>query len=501
MSKNFTTIIERYPNKAIPEAYLRAVLKARPSAGGYAIQAIENGVPILVVDHMDVGVELEAVQELLSTPEYMASHAILAFHQFEKTGQEDNFQPYPYVVDGDAVDLAFGIEGDFPTMLDGDTHPETKLSKTVIIPNLNKFRKFSAGDLKAFMAELNDPTFKDMIGARIANRGYLCFLPPIGESIWISKEKFGSSFPWGRVSNTHGYVETPATVVVSEKRTGWFSKNKGPVLPVAQEGTSPPAESRPPLGLPDKTGDTRIDNTPPAAPTPAVPPQPEGTVVDLPGGLTGIWKTIPAMSKKDRKAAIRRVTNCGNNLPEGSEEVNWTYLEVQYPGRASSLPELKERLEQEKNKPVADAGTKLSGAPTRGSEIVHEANIMILTVEEKSAAETTLLKMMDRQGKEIPSLLELQKMESKYPKFTGQFGTSITQIGNALPEDVATFFKENGKASFHLYLETRSALREAEAKLVAGTTKAIETHILAHDELKPELKTGTGGSWGNWKKK
>lgn len=508
MSKNHSTLIHRYPGKNVPEEQLRAVLKARPSAGGYAVQAMENGEPILIVDHMNVGVELEAVQEILDTPEYKDSHFMLAFHQFDKFS-EDDMQPHSYVVDGDSVDLAVGIEGDIPTMIEGDVHPETKLFKTVILPNLNKFRKYSAGDLKAFMDELNDPTFKDMIMARIGVRGYLCFLPPVGEPVWFGKEKFGSSFPWGQVSNTHGYVETPATqtVAVSEKRVGWFSKNKGPTLPVAQEpAPTTPAEAKPPLGLPEPKPDTKID-TPSATP---VLSQPEGTVVDLPGGLKGVWKTLsPGLSTKDRKAVVRRVTNCGSILPEGFDKPGWTYLEIQYPSRARDLPDLKEKLEQQqRDKPVADAGTKLSGgptagmSPTRGSEVVHEANIMVLTAEELSAAETSLLKIMDRQGKEIPPALELQKLETKYPKFTGKFGMTLGQINNSLPEDVAGFFKENGKASFHLYLETRGALREAEAALAAigdNHTKGVETLVIAKDELKPEKKTGTGG-WGNWKK-
>lgn len=490
MSKeNHTTLVHRYPDKVIPEDYLRRLIKERPSAGGYAVQTMENGNPSLVTDHNDVGADLEGLQLFLKG--YDKSHILMAFHKFAKVLDAD-IQPYDYVVDGDIVDLAFGVEGSFPLSAESGITEETNLSKRVIIPNLNKFRKFAAGDLEAFMKELRDPTFIDMMMARIGDRGTFCFFPPIGDPVMFGKNKLGSSYPWGQVSNTHDYVEVPATVSESQVvKVGWFTKKKGPDLPVnTGEPVKVPAQPDPPIE-PGKTPDTKIDAPP--APPGSTPQQPEGTVVDLGNGLKGTWKTVPMnMSNNDRKHMVKRVTQCGNNMPPNWKDPGFTYLEIDYGSNPKTLEALRDKL-------VADAGTKLAPAPTRGSEVVHEANVMILTAEEKSAAESGLLKMMDRQGKEIPTPLELQKMETKYPKFASQFGMEVSRINGALPEDIKVFAMENGKAFFHLYLETRGLLREAEAKLAAGTTKAVETHALAKEELQPEKKTGTGG-WGNWKK-
>lgn len=480
---NKTILIDRIPDTDVPEGFLRKVLKEYPSCGGYAVQTIEKGAPMLVSDRMDTGAELEAVQALLKG--YASARVLLTFSKLEKV-QEDFLQPFDFAMPGDVTPLmCFGIEGDFPTMTEAGITEEANFSKKVVIPNFNKFLKLSEGDLAKFIAEIRDATFVDSLMARIGDRGVFCFLPPTGDTIWLGKNKLGSSYPWGQVSNTLGYVEEAAKAAAAvEKKGGWWSVGKGPDLPVAKEDTPPsPAPVQPPLGLPQKPADTKID-----------PPPAERPVQDTTVPPPGHWEELPkGLSHKDRKAMVRRVTGCGNNLPDGYDQPGWKYWVVDYPQKAQTLEALKAKM---------DDGPKDMRSSKPPKIVVADVNSFVLSAEEKSAVESTLLKTMDRQGKEIPNPLDIQKMETKYTTFTKQFGVTSDQIDTWLPADVEAFAKEHGKAFFHLFLETRREKIDAKAALAAINGKFGSGPVAPGQPpiIPPEPKVANAGGWSTWGK-
>ncbi len=480
---NKTVLIERFPDKDVPEAYLRKVLKDFSSCGGYAVQTIEQGAPLLVSDRMDTGAELEAVQALLKG--YASSRVLLTFSKLEKV-EEGSLQPFDFLMPGDVTPLmCFGIEGEFPSLVEAGTIQEVNFAKKVIIPNFNKFLKLSEGDLAKFIAEIKDPTFVDSLMARIGDRGVFCFLPPTGDAIWLGKNKLGSTYPWGQVSMFLDYVEQPATAATAavEKKGGWW--NVGPKAPVAHESPPPsPAQKPPPLGLPEQKPDTKID-APPATPTPQ----------DTTTPPSGHWEELPkGLSNKDKKAFVRRVTGCGNNLPDGYDQPGWKYWVVDYPAKAKTLEALKNKLEQEGPKDMRSSIPPKIVTP----EVVGEVNSMVLSADEATAAETTIVKILDRQGKEIPNPLEIQKMEQKYPTFTKRFGVTSEQIDTWLPADVEAFAKAHGKAFFHLFLETRREKIESKSALAMLSGKHVSTDapVIAKEEPQPKVANSGWSTWG-----
>lgn len=499
MSKNQTIIIVRNPDSAVPEAYLRKVLAEATSCGGYAVQTKDDdGNPMIVSDRLSEAIDLDAVQELLKG--YASERVLLAFSKLEKV-QENFLQPFDLTLPGDSAPLmSFAIEGDFPSMAEAGTTQEANLAKRVLLPNLNKFLKYSDGDLDKFIAELKDDTFVDSIMARIGDRGQFVFLPPVGEAILQGKNKIGSFFPWGYVSNTLGYseeapkkVETP----VAEKKKGWWGKSKGPSLPVAEDKPveTKPAETPAPV---EPKEDTVVKDAPIIEPSPQDTSKPPA----------GEWKEVPrGLSKKDRKAFIRRVTGCGNALPDGWEKLNFKYWSVEYPSAAKEITKLQEKFNtghaQPKDMRSSKEPAKVENKqPSRGSEVISEANSLVLTAEEKSEVETTLLKIMDRRGNAIPDPTQIQKMEEKYPKFTAQFGVTNEQIDTWAPRDIETVAKNNPKAFFHMFLEVRRDRIEARAAL-ASSTKTEPEKVEVKEETKasvPEKKVANGG-WSKWGKK
>ena len=495
MSKNTTIIINRNPDSDIPEEYLRKVLGECNSCGGYAVQTKDGG---LVSDTMDTGVQLDAVQELLKG--YASDRVLLVFSKLEKV-KDEFLQPFNLMSpDGETPLLSFALEGDFPSLAEAGITPEANFAKKVLLPNLNKFLKYSDGDFDKFMAELKDDTFTDSIMARIGDRGQFAFLPPMGDAIWLGKNKLSSFFPWGAVSNTLGYKEEAPKKpeeVKTEKKTGWWGKGNSnkPKLTISDKPAAEPAPAPKPEGLPPEEEHVIKDPGPGV-----VEPAPQDTTKPP----EGEWKEVPrGLSKKDRKAFIRRVTGCGNALPNGWEQPDFKYYSINYPSAAKDIQALQQKyakdepkdMRQPAPKPVNGNGNK---QPTSGREVVTEANAMVLTADEKSAAETTLLKIMDRKGNEIPSPEAIQKQEEKYPVFTGQFGVTSDQVDSWSPRDIETFAKENPKAFFHMFLEVRRDRIEARKALKAATPAP---EVKEEPKVQEPEKKVVNSGWGSWGKK
>jgi len=503
-----TVIIVREPNKDIPEQYIRSVVATFNSCGGYAIQAMKDAQPVLITDRSDTGASLDQVAELLKA--YTDHRILLTFSKLDKV-EEKFLQPFDLTMEGREADvlMSYGIEGEFPTLVEAGITPEANFAKKIMQPNLNKFVKYSGGNLAKFLDEIKDPTFVDQIMVRIGERGVYCFFPPVGDPIWLGKNTLGSVFPWGAVSNTLGYKEeapkasgqSDVKSVKPDAGKGWFNykdtKASGPALPV----DPPPVETKPaaPPELPPATQpDTKID----APPAPLNDPQ--RTDLSKVPPPAGHWEYIPTgLSYKDRKNLVKRMTQCGHSMPEGWDQPNFRYWVVDYPSKAQNLPELKERLEQQQKdktpKDMRDSAPRPVVPVKSGGQIAAEANLMVLTKDEKDRSNATILRITDRQGKDIPSPIDIQKAESKYPQWSLQFGVDSKRPDAWLPEDLAQYMQENGKGGFHMLLEYRRRAINAELALAATTPKAVTTKTSDVEvTVIEQSKTGTGG-WGNWK--
>lgn len=473
---NKTIILLREPNVQPPEAYLRKVLAECPNGGGYSVQSKDDkGQPELITDNMDVAPTLDDVQDLLKG--YASHRVLLAFNKLDKV--DDKFlQPFHVALDGDDVLMSFAIDGHFPSMVEAGSTEESLLAQRVMFPNIQKLIKYSAGDLDKFLAELRDPTFVDMVMSRIGDRGAFCFLPPVGEAIWLGKNTLGSTFTWGQTSDTLGHTETPAQgAAKADVKKGWWGKSKGPEVPVVKAESLPAAEpaapSPGPLNVPAAPQpDTRI--TPPAPPTEA----PKGK-----------WEAIPrGLSKDQRKKMIRRVTNCGSVLPDKWADDPFYYFVPEYPQDERLKQLAGEPRDMRANEPAPSSGHEVR-------DLREETAVFMMTKEELSETEAIILKIMDRQGKDIPNPLEAQKREAKYPKFSDKFGLKIEQTHQWDARDLRLL---SPKALFHYALELRR--RDIEHSSV-GTVNTEVVNDRPADKQVQASSSATAPAKGFWGKK
>lgn len=480
---NKTIIIVREPNVDVPEAYLRKVLAACPSGGGYAIQSThKDGHSELITDNMDTAVQLSDVQDLLKSA---ASHRILlAFNKLEKVDVKF-LQPFHVAIDGDDVLLSFGIDGHFPTMVEAGTTEESLLAHRVMFPNIQQLIKLSGGDLDRFIAELRGPIFTEMAMSRIGDRGAYCFFPPEGEPIWLGKNKAGSVFPWGQTSDTLGYTEVPATVATAAaagKKKGWWGVGKGPEVPVAQvpvtKATTEPAAPPPVLlNLPADKPDTKI-NPPAATPAEAAPPPstpPKGEWAKIPQGL----------SKDQRKKMIRRVTNCGSVLPDDWNKDPFWYWVAEYPKDEKLVQLAKANAGEPKDMRSKEPPKAVS--PSRGSEV----DVLMMSKEERDGIETHILNVLGYNAKHITMPIEIQKMESVYPPFSKEFGLDFETMNGWTPKQLRLL---GSKGLIHYALEARRKLIELKS---AGSTSVEDAAPAATSSA--ASATPSKGVWGKRK--
>lgn len=461
---NKTIILVREPNVEVPEAYLRKVLAACPSGGGYAVQSVNaQGHPELITDNTDSGNDLDGVQELLKG--YASHRILLAFNKLEKL-DEKFLQPFHVALDGDDVLLSFGIDGSFPTMVEAGSTEESLLAQRVMFPNIQKLIKYSGGDLDKFLAELRDPTFVDMVMSRIGDRGAFCFLPPTGEPIWLGKNTKGSVFPWGQTSDTIGYTEAPAKVeaAATDVKKGWWGKSKGPSVPVAQDPVKmePAAPAAPPpIEAP------AVD---PLNPAPSAPPP-------------GHYETVPkGLSKDQRKKLIRRVTNCGSVLPDNWNKDPFYYWVAEYP-KDEQLVALAKRNSEEPKDMRQAAPKPVLALPKSGGEI----DVLMMSKEERDGIETHILNVLGYNAKHTTTPVEIQKAESSYPPFTKEFGIDWETMNGWTPKQLRLL---GSKGLIHYALEARRKLIEAKA---AGSPPA---ETAAPAATGSSATTETKGFWG-----
>lgn len=483
---NKTILIVREPNVEVPEVYLRKVIAACPNGGGYAVQSKnDKGEPELITDNDDTGADIEGIQEFLK--QYASHRILMAFNKLEKV-DEKFLQPYHVAIDGDDVLLSFGIDGHFPTMIEAGSTEESLLAQRVMFPNLQKFIKYSAGDLGKFLAELRDSTFIELVMSRIGDRGAFCFLPPVGEPIWLGKNTLGSTFPWGQTSNTLGYTETPVVATsTKEVKKGWWGKGKGPEVPVAQgampekPATPPPTEIPRADPTPVKQPDTKI-NPPPTEPSVAPTTPPPAHREQVPKGI----------NRDQRKKLIRRVTNCGAVLPEGWDKDPFFYWVFDYP-KNETLVALAHKSATMK----AESASAATPSPRSGADIARtrdQGDPLMLTKDELTAIEEHILRALGKISKTPPDLLANQKAEEKYVKFSQQFNVDLKLLHNWTPADIRLL---GPKGLFHYVLE----LRRNDINASAGASPT-EVQKDATEALKAEAPTSsatapvTKSHWG-----
>lgn len=213
-------VIVRESGKLIPRAYLEKVLASNPSQAGFAVlndgafdfdqSRFSDDNPPLTTE------ELEGWQE-----QYKDKSSVSCFGQYTDMADTD-VQPYEVLVDEKSEPTMFAfLAGDFSSYAQPEAAftDEFFAANKFLIPLIKKWYANQGQDLAKLYNELNDPMNKTIIENTVTTNGAITLLVKGFPPLTFDKSSGGSQFPWGWVSDTFGYTETPSAPPQEEKPT------------------------------------------------------------------------------------------------------------------------------------------------------------------------------------------------------------------------------------------------------------------------------------------
>lgn len=492
------TIIRKKAGMIIPREFLEAALRKCPTASGFAVQDVTDGVKSLETDEFDKTITVDNLMALNEkTKDYEA-----VFWLANLTGKWDKFDVQPFSInvkpadakegDKETTVLSFFVEGDFPKFTGDGTHTEAyNFAHEIIIPMIEEMFEAVDGDVGKFTARLHSPLFKKNLEAHIGHRGVFVFLPLEGNAIPFGQNELGGEYDWGEVSQNHGYGKTKALTVDNLKKLKFniFKKSE-------------------PEAKPD--GLYTISDPKPAAPHPDAPKDAPKTDIPAPktdSTRTKVEVTVPKQLQGDSRNAWIRLFTEGGELPKNHQMKDlkiWVYADQEPFTRepVSTKQEVKAlgtRMKSGKSaEPIDMKGAHEQIDKTaKKEEPARSPSDFIPSMDDKDMTEQTtiLASFIDRD--KVPSAVEIQKLEAEWPTYSQKMGIPF---GDLLRYTVADFMKlaKGHKPSVMVILEMRRKLMEmvSAEKLkdligAAVVKKETAKHVEAKALLQPDPKATT----------
>lgn len=212
------TIVQRKANTFIPNEYLEKVLTANPNCWGAAM--VDEGE--LKLNSGEEGATLEFIQETMKA--FADKDITFYFGHADAALSRVDIPPHELIVkqDGDDVipQIVGFFDGNFPAYdKAGSSHPpEYHLAVDYLIPKLEGLAEMADGDLDKVTAQLQKPYFKKELLLTSVSRGTITLVCANGTCLTFAQSDLSAEYPWGWVSNTHGYATTAAPKAEEPKK-------------------------------------------------------------------------------------------------------------------------------------------------------------------------------------------------------------------------------------------------------------------------------------------
>lgn len=397
------TVVVRNAGKVLPDDFINLLLKDVKSTGTAIIKGGK-----LILDRIAYSTEeppptlddFKAIQEEFKD--------CLAIHFFStKERNTTSLQPYEVLVGTDTKpSLVLFLDGEFNNFKQADSTnlEDFFAADKMIIPYLKKLAKGNEGKLELLLNELNDDVNKMMLTNSIVSKGSITLVcPSWPEPITMDKNSGGSTFPWGWVSNTHGYTEQPPQQA--------------------------PAESGGLLRRGRRALSSTVAPAPQPAPEPIKETPTEGPVEAKPGPKSDLEAAIA--ENKEREAEHEFISP----PPElhGKRRKNWfqqncTYVPSNYFEADSSAPAKKTiKSLSDLPKPKAEITVTSTHIPdeTVGPKVPAEA---VPEVKDPAKLKSELI-TLDRNNKAMDiDIKQVQALEAKHGNFLDMIGQNETYL-------------------------------------------------------------------------
>lgn len=233
---NTSVIIRKHAGQTIPRGYLQEALKNCPTCFGIAVQDKDPDTKDAVLSTsaeaktLDIDALMKIVDGCKDLP--MVIHL---GNMSEDFNAEDDLQPFTFqmAVEGDGMDpediLAVFFEGDFPNYnIPGGGHTdEYNLWEKFIFPTLLDKFDLANSDPEDFYTRLRASPFEQTVMNTVGLRAAAVFVPMEGEIIAFGRNDLGGEFDWGTTSNRFKWGDPSLLDKAAASAISTIKKGKG----------------------------------------------------------------------------------------------------------------------------------------------------------------------------------------------------------------------------------------------------------------------------------
>lgn len=488
------TVISVLAGHEVPVEVLQIMLDKKPIQFGFTVQGEEKGAPDLSTIRTNDIPTLEQLVEMNTNTKAFNVHLYFGF--LEGKVDERNIQPFLCVDGDDTPYLSVMVEGVFSKYNEPQSYTEElNLFDNFIYPEIENILELTDGSMDKMIKHLSSDRFNKAFLEHVDHRAVLHILPLEGDPITNFKNELGETYPWGYMSQRHGYgdaAQEPEIKKVDTAKKGWWQKKGSAVAKVTAE-KPPVLKEETKTSVPEvkpKQDEKKRDKA-------VRPPSFIHSNGDIKAWYTAVTGVVPGNWKKRLPAIVKHEVPEWKDLKEfqawvtsqkvGATSTNKTETAV-LPKNAETL-----HLPKDAEKQVS-AGTGV-----------------ILNKKELEGALDYVSKYLDGQSAEIPDPKTIQSMETKVPTLSESLAFDATSYLNWPRAALMKFFHEHPTAAALAFIEVRDMLRPhikvtaevkkavaedkvEEEKVVTTTTKSGEGTVHTSSKVVPNK-----GSW--WKKK
>lgn len=406
MSAHKGTIVRISAGHMLPNAYAEKLLKANPSAVGYAFRdgddkfvSVESGGGLFDVK------QIEEINDAFKDNEMF-----MMFMNYPEKFKEEDLQPFTLLKNDKGSPVLVGFAtGKFNNFIpSGSDHSnEYFMFNRWLIPKLNRIYEDKGKDIAKMMAELNDPIVKQDFDNICTAGGSLILLAGNGQMHTTLNEENRRKFVWGETTDHLGYSEStgldgPDQVAtpIEKKTPSFLAKKKA-----KEAEAAPPIIAPEPLPAPAKTAS-------------AAYPQDTGTEY--------IPVKVPEAIWNSNKAIKKFLQNALGHLPK-----NWSDFKTaewrkkkELPYKAPvEKPAVIKDLKDLKN--VTEVKHIASTEPIKQPEQKQSFLAPIMPAKIKEAVASDFGKVLDKNSLTIPlNPTKIQEEEDKFESFWEGSGIS-----------------------------------------------------------------------------
>lgn len=214
-----SSITVLFPGQRLPDTLMHKLIAENTSAFGMAVRT-DKEISIEKFGKLDMRDPEQQFEMLKKIDGNVSKFArMYCFHSFPTEFDEDEIQPFEVIKDskGKAI-LVVAIEGDFPKFAGGEYSESYHLLYDWLGSELQGIYQLAGNSPSKLFDYAKGPQFKFNFEQIIGHRGFLGFLPNVGEAFALEKNELGVSATWGQCSNAYGYTESAVAAATVEQK-------------------------------------------------------------------------------------------------------------------------------------------------------------------------------------------------------------------------------------------------------------------------------------------